>query len=304
MSSVLGQAVKTDRQVYQTRAGKTTLFFAWIRGGATLSAYMPLKALLFDVDGTLADTEPHGHLPAYNEAFEELGLAWRWSPELYRELLLLPGGRERIRHYLKRHPLPSGKGREEIERDAQAWVDRLHQVKSRHFRRLVTQGRVPLRPGVRRLIQEARAENLRVGIVTNASQRTLEPFLLHTLGPELRAEVDYVISGEQVLHKKPAPDIYKMALLKLGLKPDECVAIEDSEMGLAAARAARIPTLITFNEDTRYHDFEGAMLVLDQLGEPDRPFTVLEGKAGNARWVTVSLLRGLMERQFARDEEE
>ncbi len=265
---------------------------------------MALKALLFDVDGTLADTEPHGHLPAYNEAFEELGLAWRWSPELYRELLQLPGGRERIQHYLKRHPLPTSARREDVERDVQAWVDRVHAVKSRHFQRLVKQGKVPLRPGVRRLLQEARDEGLRVCIVTNASQRTLEPFLVHTLGAELRAEVDYIVSGEQVLHKKPAPDIYKMALLKLGLKPDECIAIEDSEMGLAAARAARIPTLITFNEDTRHHDFEGALLVLDQLGEPARSFTVLEGDAGAALWVTVPLLRELMERQLARDEEE
>ncbi len=265
---------------------------------------MALKALLFDVDGTLADTEPHGHLPAYNEAFEELGLAWRWSPELYRELLLLPGGRERIRHYLKRNPLLAGARREAVEREAQAWVDRIHAVKSRHFKRLVQQGRVPLRPGVRRLIREARGEDLRVGIVTNASKRTLEPFLMHTLGPELRAEVDYVVSGEQAQRKKPAPDIYEIALLKLGLKPDECVAIEDSEMGLAAARAARIPTLITFNEDTRHHDFEGAMLVLDQLGEPEIPFTVLVGDAGQAQWVTPALLRRLLTRRQARDEEE
>lgn len=255
---------------------------------------MALKALLFDVDGTLADTEPQGHLPAYNEAFRELGLDWRWSPELYRELLLLPGGKERIAEYLKRYGPALGAHRADIERDAMTWVERVHKIKSRYFRRLVSTGRVTLRSGVRRLIVEADQAGLRLAIVTNASRSSLEPFLEYTLGKELRDRIDFIISGEQVAHKKPAPDLYQLALLKLGIKPLECVALEDSSMGLIAAGSAGIPTLITINEDTRHHVFEEAALVVDKLGEPQEPFRVLQGEAGSYRYVSLQLLEEIV----------
>jgi HAD superfamily hydrolase (TIGR01509 family) len=238
---------------------------------------MALQALLFDVDGTLADTEPQGHLPAYNEAFRELGLNWRWSPELYRELLLLPGGKERIAQYLRQYDPAVGEHRTEIERDAKAC-------------------KVTLRPGVRRLITEADQAGLRLAIVTNASRSSLEPFLEYTLGKELSERIDFIVSGEQVAHKKPAPDLYRLALLKLGLKPLECIALEDSSMGLVAATSAGIPTLITVNDDTRHHVFEDAMLVVDKLGEPDEPFRVLQGEPGTDRYVTLRLLQELLQR--------
>ncbi|HXG27293.1 MAG TPA: HAD-IA family hydrolase [Nevskiales bacterium] len=257
---------------------------------------MALQALLFDVDGTLADTEPQGHLPAYNEAFRELGLNWRWSPELYRELLLLPGGKERIAQYLRQYDPAVGEHRAEIERDAKAWVERVHKIKSRYFRRLVSGGKVTLRPGVRRLITEADQAGLRMAIVTNASRSSLEPFLEYTLGKELSERIDFIVSGEQVAHKKPAPDLYRLALLKLGLKPLECMALEDSSMGLVAATSAGIPTLITVNEDTRHHVFEDAVLVVDKLGEPDDPFRVLQGEPGTDRYVTLRLLQELLQR--------
>lgn len=257
---------------------------------------MALKALLFDVDGTLADTEPHGHLPAYNEAFRELGLNWRWSPELYRELLLLPGGKERIVQYLQQYDPALGEHRGEIERDAKAWVEHLHKIKSRYFRRLVSTGKVTLRSGVRRLIVEADQAGLRLAIVTNASRGSLEPFLQYTLGKELSERIDFIISGEQVAHKKPAPDLYRLALLKLGITPLECVALEDSNMGLIAAGSASIPTLITINDDTRHHVFEEAVLVVDKLGEPQEPFRVLQGEAGSHRYVSLLLLEEILQR--------
>lgn len=255
---------------------------------------MGLQALLFDVDGTLADTEPQGHLPAYNEAFRELGLNWRWSPDLYRELLLLPGGKERIIEYLREYDPALGAHRGEIERDAKAWVEHVHKIKSRYFRRLVSTGKVTLRPGVRRLITEADQAGLRLAIVTNASRSSLEPFLEYTLGKELCERVDFIISGEQVAHKKPAPDLYRLALLKLGVSATECIALEDSSMGLIAATSAGIPTLITVNDDTRHHVFEDAILVVDKLGEPDDPFRVLQGEPGTDRCVTLRLLQELL----------
>ncbi|MGH8562208.1 MAG: HAD-IA family hydrolase, partial [Nevskiales bacterium] len=255
---------------------------------------MGLQALLFDVDGTLADTEPQGHLPAYNEAFRELGLNWRWSPALYRELLLLPGGKERIVEYLRQHDPALGEHRGEIERDAKAWVERVHRVKSRYFRRLVSTGKVTLRSGVRRLIVDADHAGLRLAIVTNASRGSLEPFLEYTLGKALSERIDFIVSGEQVAHKKPAPDLYQLALLKLGVKASECIALEDSSMGLIAATSAGIPTLVTVNDDTRHHVFEDALLVVDKLGEPDDPFRVLQGEPGTDRCVTLRLLGELL----------
>ena len=265
---------------------------------------MALKALLFDVDGTLADTEPHGHLPAYNEAFAEAGLDWQWGPELYRELLLMPGGRERIQHYLEAFEPELGEHRDDVEADARAWVERIHKIKSRYFQRLVKAGKVPLRPGVRRLMREAKKRGILIAIVTNASKRSLEPFLLYTLGEDLLKKVDFIVSGEQVKNKKPAPDLYKMALLKLGVKAEECIAIEDSAMGLTAARQAGIATLITINEDTRRHDFEGAALVVDQLGEPEEPYAILAGHSYDQGWVSIQMLEEVLEDYWTRDEEE
>ncbi len=255
---------------------------------------MALKALLFDVDGTLADTESQGHLPAYNAAFEEAGLEWRWSPELYRELLWQPGGRERLRHYILHHKPKLGVHRSKAREDTDNWVSEIHAIKSRHFKKRVSSGKVTLRPGVRRLMQEARAEGLQLAIVTNASSRSLEPFLQHTLGEELLGGITEVVSGEQVLRKKPAPDLYLEALKRLKLSAPECIAIEDSEMGLRAAHEAGIATLITINDDTREHDFSAASMVVDQLGECDVPIHFLKGRSQDARCVTLPLLRNLV----------
>lgn len=255
---------------------------------------MALRALLFDVDGTLADTEPQGHLPAYNRAFRELGLGWKWSKQLYRKLLLLPGGRERIDHYLDEHAPELGDHREEVERDRKAWIDSLHRLKSRHFRERLEAGEVELRPGVRRLMLEAGAAGLQLALVTNASRASLEPFLQHILGPELRDRIDVIASGEEVERKKPASDLYRLALRRLKRRPGECVALEDSAMGLAAAREAGIPTMVTVNADTRDQDFSDALLVVDQLGEPGARCRVLSGPVREIEYVDVSLLERLL----------
>lgn len=256
---------------------------------------MKLRGILFDVDGTLADTEQQGHLPAYNKAFEELGLNWHWSPELYRkELLLLPGGRERIRHYVVKHRAPLGGFAERVNSDLGTWVNEVHAAKSRWFRRQVESGKVTLRPGVARLIEEASEKQIRLALVTNASERSLKPFLNYTLGAELLRRIDLVVSGEQVARKKPAPDLYQHALEKLGLSPRDTVAIEDSAMGLCAAVAAGLPTLVTTNDDTREHDFGVADAVVSGLGEPGEPWEIIKGSLDGFRFASCAALEALL----------
>ena len=251
---------------------------------------MTLRALLFDLDGTLADTEVLGHRPAYNRAFRKLGLPFRWGPKLYRKLLRQPGGQERLLHYLKRYHPDLGTQQSAVEADPNGWTQAVHALKSRYFRRLVRRGRVPLRPGVARLMAEARAEGLRLAIVTSASRATLRPILRHSLGDELVQSFDVLVCGEDVEQKKPAPDLYLLALRRLDLGAAHCVAIEDSQMGVEAACSAGIPTVVTTNDNTAHEDFDRAQLVVDTLGEPDAPCTVLHGELDGV-CVTVAALR-------------
>lgn len=254
---------------------------------------MTLRALLFDLDGTLADTERLGHRPAYNRAFKKLGLSFRWGPKLYRKLLKQPGGRERLLHYLKRYRPELGEHQAAAEADPHAWIQSVHDLKSRYFRRLVRRGRVPLRPGVARLMQEARTAGVRIAIVTSASRATVKPVLRHGLGAALMQQIELLVCGEDVAHKKPAPDLYQLALARLNLPARECLAIEDSAMGLAAATAAGVPTLITTNDNTAHERFDAALVVLDTLGEPGAPATVLQGSLP-ADHVTIEVLRQLL----------
>ena len=255
---------------------------------------MTLKVLLFDVDGTLADTERLGHRPAYNRAFKKLGLPFRWGPKLYRKLLSQPGGQERLLHYLKRYRPELGAHAPAAEADTQAWVRLVHELKSRYFRRMVRRGAMPLRPGVARLMREARNADLRIAIVTSASRATLKPLLRHSLGPELMKEIELFVCGEDVQQKKPAPDLYFTALARMDVAARDCIAIEDSAMGLAAATAAGIATIITSNDYTSHEEFEHALLVLDTLGESGAPARVLQG-ALEAPCVTATMLIQLMQ---------
>ncbi len=252
---------------------------------------MTLKAVLFDVDGTLADTEAKGHRPAYNRAFRKLGLEFRWGPKLYRKLLRQPGGRERLKHFVLHYAPDLGEQAAEAELDLDAWVAKVHELKSHYFKRLMRQGRVPLRPGIARLMRDSCAAGVRLAIVTNASLRTLKPVLRYSMGPELAAEVAVIASGEEVQNKKPAPDLYRLALQRLGVHANECVALEDSEMGLRAATAAGVPAVVTVNSDTLAQDFSQAALVVSSLGEPGAPAAVLKGQLDGLPWVTIDTLR-------------
>lgn len=253
---------------------------------------MTLRALLFDLDGTLAETEAFGHRPAYNEAFRQLGLGFRWGERLYARLLQQSSGRSRLQHYLRRYQPELGPHAEAVAESEEAWVEHVHAVKTQHFQRLLEKGEIPLRPGVARLLREASGAGIKLGVVTNASAGSLKPFLKHGLGQDLARRIDIVVGGDIRFAKKPAPDLYLHALHRLALAPYECIAIEDSEMGLSAARSAGIPAVITQNAETVSQDFQNAALVLSHLGEPENPASVVRGHMDEP-YLTLKTLRRL-----------
>lgn len=252
---------------------------------------MTLKALIFDVDGTLADTEREGHQAAFNDVFEKEGVPWRWGHELYLELLAITGGKERMKHYIEtEHPdftPPEG---------LDAFVQRVHRAKNDRYWELMAEGKVGMRPGVRRLLAEARAAGVRLAIATTTSPRNVEALLVHALAPDSMGWFEVLAAGDMVPQKKPAPDVYLRALEELGLPPEECMALEDSENGLRAASDAGLRTVVTINDFTKHHDFSGALLVVDHFGEDDLPMTVLAGDANGKTKVALDLLRWLDER--------
>jgi len=251
-----------------------------------------LTALLFDVDGTLADTDRDAHRVAFNDTFIAYGLDWYWSETLYGQLLAISGGKERIRFYLERYH-PQELRRNNIEK----FIATIHHDKTQRYISMLREGRVPLRLGVQRLLTEAREAQLRLAIVTTTNYDNVIALLEHSFCSDAVNWFGVIAAGDVVTAKKPAPDIYHYALEKLNLPANQCLAIEDSSNGLRAARSAGICTLITINDYTAQDDFNGAALVLNHLGEPTHPFTVLKGDAGESRWVEIALLRRLLNSQ-------
>lgn len=248
-----------------------------------------IEALIFDVDGTLSDTERDGHRVAFNAAFAEAGLDWRWDIGLYGELLAVTGGKERIRHYVDHYRTDYRK-----PADFDALVARLHAAKTAHYTALLGEGGIPLRPGVRRLLEEARARGVRLAIATTTTPANVSALLRHAISPQAESWFEVIGAGDVVAAKKPAPDIYYYVLERLGLEPARCMAFEDSENGLRSAQAAGLKTVITVNDYTRTHDFRGATIVLDHLGEPDQPFGTLSSTmVGSATLVNLDLLNRL-----------
>ncbi len=228
---------------------------------------MKLKALIFDVDGTLAETE-EAHRHAFNRAFAEAGRDWIWTPDLYRSLLETTGGRERIAAFL--HSIGEELPAEEIAR--------LHRSKNAIYAQLVEDGEVELRPGVARLIDETAAAGVTLAIATTTSFGNLCALLDRHFGDSALARFGAVVTGEDVAAKKPDPAAYTRALELLGLGPDACIAIEDSRNGMIAARRAGLAVLVTPSRYTDHETFDGAALVREDLDQPG-PVTLADLEA-------------------------
>ncbi|MEC4986188.1 MAG: HAD family hydrolase, partial [Oscillatoria sp. PMC 1076.18] len=241
-----------------------------------------LRALIFDVDGTLAETERDGHLVAFNRAFVDAGLDWNWQPDLYGELLKVSGGKERIQDYLTNYKTDF-----QAPEELADFIAKLHAAKTKHYQSLLGEAAIPLRPGVRRLITEARSQKMRLAIATTSALPNTIALLQQTLDPDW---FEVIAAGDIVPRKKPAPDIYDYVLEKMNLNPDECLVFEDSEHGLQAATQARLPTIITVNDYTQNQNFAQALLVLNNLGEPHQPCQVLSGNLVNKAYLDLESL--------------
>ncbi len=220
-----------------------------------------LQALIFDVDGTLADTEM-AHLAAFNHAFAEMGLDWRWDVPLYTRLLAVSGGKERIKAYwqtLDSQPKDiSGAGMQET-------IYRLHEIKTAAYEQAVQDGAVQMRPGVLALLSAASEAGLHLAIATTTSPVNIAALLRQAIGPDWRLYFSVIEDASTAPRKKPDPMVYLQTLTRLGLAPEHCLAFEDSENGLRAAMAAGLPTVITPNDFTSKHDFKGALRICPSL---------------------------------------
>lgn len=224
---------------------------------------MRLKAILFDVDGTIAETE-EAHRTAFNRAFAEAGRDWHWSVDDYRELLKVTGGKERIAHFAATIG----------DAAPDDFIARAHARKNAIYAELVEEGAAALRPGIDRLIGEARDKNVRTAIATTTSRTNLTALLDRHFGVDSVASFDAVVTGEDVARKKPDPEVYALALAALNFDPQDCIAIEDSRNGVLAAVACGIPVLATPSLYTMHERFDGAVGVRSSLDQPFPPIDI------------------------------
>lgn len=240
------------------------------------------KALIFDCDGVLADTERDGHLAAFNQMWRELNVDWHWTHRQYAEKLKIGGGKERLASLAS-----DGKFRAvfPVRGDKALWdstVAAWHRRKSEIYQDLVSSGKLPARPGVKRLAGEALAAGWMLAVCSTSAPASVEAIVRHVMGDDLAEKFSGIFAGDVVKAKKPASDIYDYALDRLGLSPEQAVAIEDSSNGLLAAHGAGLRCLVTYNDLTANEDFAGALLVVSDLGEPGHPMYVKENHSGFA----------------------
>jgi HAD superfamily hydrolase (TIGR01509 family) len=232
-----------------------------------------MPGLIFDCDGVLADTERFGHLPAFNRTFEDFGLPVHWSEADYAEKLSIGGGKERMASlltpdFLADNGLPTDP--EGQKSTLAAW----HKSKTAHYTKAVEEGQMPGRDGIVRIVDEAHAAGWQLAVASTSAEPSVRAVLAHVVGKE-RAERFKVFAGDVVSRKKPAPDIYELAIADLGVSPEDAVVVEDSENGLRAALAAGLKTIVTVSSYTAGEDFSGAALVVSSLGDAGEPAKTL-----------------------------
>jgi len=237
-----------------------------------------MPALIFDCDGVLADPERHGPLPAFNQTFAEFGVPVHWTDDDYREKVLIGGGKERMASILTPE-FVAANGLPADEDGQRALLAEWHKRKTAIYTELVASGALPARPGIARIAREAADADWVLAVASTSAEPSVRAVLVHAVGESL-AERFSVFAGDIVPHKKPAPDIYLLALDRLGIRPDDGVVVEDSGNGVRAAVAAGLRTVVTVSAYTADEDFDGASLVVTSLGDAAEPAEVLAAPAG------------------------
>lgn len=220
------------------------------------------KALIFDCDGVLAETERDGHRVAFNRMFADKGFGIVWDGSLYKELLKVGGGKERMRHFFDRTSWPAGTS------DKDTLIKELHKLKTAYYTEIIESGQLPLRPGVARLVDEAIAAEIRLAVCSTSDEKAVHAVVEKLLGPARKARFDVILAGDVVSRKKPDPEIYNLVLQRLGLRAIECAVVEDNRNGLLAAKGAGMRCIVTTNGYTQDEDFSEADLVVPELGDP------------------------------------
>jgi HAD superfamily hydrolase (TIGR01509 family) len=251
-----------------------------------------VTTLLFDCDGVLADTERYGHLPAFNQTFREFSLPVQWSEEDYGLKLKIGGGKERMASLLT-EDFAARAGLPKDPEQLSAEVARWHRRKTQLYTERVRAGELPPRPGIRRLIADALAAGWQLAVASTSARESVDAVLAVAAGPELARRFSGVFAGDVVARKKPAPDIYLLAVQQLGADPADTLVLEDSQNGLEAASAAGLRCVVTVNGYTQQECFDGAALVVSHLGDPGVPLTVLQNHSG-ARPVGMLQLTDLL----------
>jgi HAD superfamily hydrolase (TIGR01509 family) len=231
-----------------------------------------VSTLIFDCDGVLSDTERYGHLPAFNATFREFGLPVVWSEDDYGELLKISGGKERMATFLTPEIIAAAGLPTDPEGQADV-IAQWHQRKTSIYTQMVADGRLPPRPGIRRIVAAAQHAGWRLAVCSTSAEASVRAILVAAVGPERAARFDLVLAGDVVAHKKPAPDIYRLALDRLSVAPSTVLVIEDSRNGLLAAVGAGLRCVMTVNGYTQDDDATEAVLVVSSLGDPSGEVT-------------------------------